>query len=73
MRVADAGYDLRAVGFDFHSPAAAVTLLPPPQLAVDRIERDGDARRKPGQRRDQALAVGLARGFKSQHQIKNLW
>ncbi len=67
MRVAHAGHNLGAVGFDFHSPATAVPLLPPPQLAVDGLHRNGYAGRESGQRRHEALSVGLPGGLKTQH------
>src|SRR5580658_676692 len=45
--VAHAGKNVRLVGLDLHSPAAAVALLPPPQLPVDEVEIDRHAGGKP--------------------------
>jgi hypothetical protein len=43
--MAHSGDDFRPVSLDFHAAAAAVALLAPPQLPVDRIERYRDAGR----------------------------
>ena len=67
VRVAHAGHNFGAVGLDLHAAAAAVALLAAPELAIDGVERDGDAGRESGQRRHQAFAVRLAGGLKSQH------
>ena len=70
--MAHAADDFGAIGLDLHAPAAAVALLAPPQFAVDGVEGNGDAGGQSRQRRDQALAVRLTRGFKSKHETRNL-
>ena len=42
--MADAAHDLDRVGLDLHPSAAAVTSLSSPQVGVDRLSLDGDAR-----------------------------
>src|SRR6516225_172417 len=64
----------------FHSPAPTVALLPPPQLAVDRLHRNGYTCRESGECRHEALSVGLPCGLKTQHSTRifiladsNIW
>ena len=71
VRVPDARHDLDRVFLDLHAAAAAVTLLAPPQLAIDERRSNGHAGRKTGQSGDQALPVRLAGGFEAQHVAKN--
>ena len=47
LAVAHAGEHMRLIGFDLHAAAAAVALLPAPQLAVHEFEIDGDAGGQP--------------------------
>jgi hypothetical protein len=70
MGMPDAGDDFGAVGFDFHSPTAAVPLLAPPKFTVDGVERNGHSCREAGQGRDETFAVRLAGGFKTQHETR---
>ena len=70
LRVADAGDNFGAVGLDLHAPAAAVALLAAPEFAIDGVERDGNAGRKPGERGDQALAVRLPGCFETKHGVE---
>jgi len=67
MRMAHARDDFGAVGLDLHAAAAAIALLPPPELVIYGIERNRYAGGESGKRGHQALAVRLAGGFKSQH------
>ncbi len=39
FRVPNAADDVRAIGLDFHAPAAPKPLLAPPQLPIDGCER----------------------------------
>ena len=59
--------DLGAVGFDLHAAAAAESLLPPPQLAIDGVERHWDPRRKSRQGRNKALSMGFSGSLETQH------
>jgi hypothetical protein len=70
VRMAYSRNDLHLVGFDFHPTAAAVALLPPPQLVVNRCQGYGYSGRQSGQRCHQAFAVGLPRGLKTQHSTR---
>ena len=65
--VADAGEDLRAVAFDGHPPSAAVAALPPPELLVERVDVELEARRHAVDGDDERLAVRFAGGEKSEH------
>src|SRR6202011_3625008 len=55
LRMPNTRDNLDAIGFYFHSPAAPVALLSTPHLAMDCVQRDGNAGRKSGQGGDQAL------------------
>jgi hypothetical protein len=55
--MANAGKDVRPVLLDAHAAAAAVALLPPPQLTVDKFQIDVEARRQSGDKGDETLAV----------------
>src|ERR1035438_7818279 len=68
--MAHPGHDLGAVRLDLHASTAAVALLPAPQLAIDGFQRYRYAGGEAGERRPQALAVGLSGGLKSQHSDK---
>src|SRR5579883_125494 len=57
----------RVVGLDFHPSAASVALLAPPQLAIERLNRNGDTGRQACQRRDQAFAVRFSGCLESKH------
>jgi hypothetical protein len=67
LRVPHAGDNFGAVGLDLHAPAAPEALLPPPKLAVDGVNGNGDSGREPGQRGNQTFSVGFTRGLKSKH------
>src|SRR5579871_156970 len=67
LGVPDARDDFCPVRLDLHAPAAAVALLTAPELVIDGVKRNGNPGRETGERSYQALAVGLARGFKSKH------
>ena len=56
-----------AVLLDFHAAARAVGHLASGQVAINRLQRQRQARRHPFQNRGQARAVGFARGQESQH------
>ena len=64
--VADAGRDLGAVLLDLHPPAAAVAELAPREVAVEVLGPQLEARGQALDDRDQAGAVGLARGGEAQ-------
>jgi hypothetical protein len=49
--------DSGMIGLNFHSPAAAVALLPAAKLAVDGLNRHGDACRESCHRGDETLPV----------------
>src|SRR5207302_7737040 len=55
MRMTHAGHNLRPVGFDLHASAAAVALLPAPQLPIDGFQRNGYSGREPVDSRNQAF------------------
>jgi len=57
MGMADPGDQLNGIGFNFHSPAAALPLLAPPQFAIDGFQRNGDARGKAYQGGHETFAV----------------
>src|SRR5271156_1770601 len=59
--------DMSRIALNPHPPTAAIPLLPPPQLTVDKLLIDGYPRRHPADRRHQALSVALSRCRKSQH------
>src|SRR6185369_14194676 len=59
---ADAGEELGRVGLDLLPAAAAVAALPPPEIAIQRVEVDGQAGREPLGDGDEAGSVGLAGG-----------
>jgi hypothetical protein len=67
--MADAAHDVGMIGFDLHAPAAAETLLTPPQFAVERSHGNRDPRRQTGQGGDEALPVRFSCGFKAKHGI----
>jgi hypothetical protein len=53
---------------DAHAAAAAVALLPPPELVVDELLIDGNARGKPADQRYERLSVALACCEESKHE-----
>src|SRR5208337_674122 len=59
VTVAHAAQNVRGVALDLHATAAAITLLAPPELAVDEVEVNRHARRHAGEQRNQRLSVGL--------------
>ena len=62
-----AGEDAGRVALDFHSAAAAVTLLPAPEFVVYEVLRDLKPSGQSGKKRDQSLAMRLSRGEEFQH------
>ncbi len=67
LGMTDAGNNARLICFDFHAPAAAKALLATPKLAIDVIDRHGDAGRQTGEGGYEALAMGFSSGFKTKH------
>ena len=67
VALAHSGDNGDAIRLDLHASAAAVTLLPPPEFMIDRIQRDGYAGRESCEGRHEALAVGLPSRFKAKH------
>ena len=65
--VAHAAERLRAIGFDGHTPSAAVAPLAASQLRGDRVEVDRQTGGDALEDRDQTFAVRLAGSEKSQH------
>ena len=65
--VAHTGEHMRLIGFDLHAAAAAVALLPAPQLAVHKFKIDRDAGGKPRNQSNQSLAVGFPCGGEADH------
>src|SRR5262249_39419282 len=70
----------RAVRFDGHSPAAAITALTPAQLRSDGIEIDGEAGGHAFENHHERRSMRFARGQKSQHwrsfypkKLRTLW
>ena len=63
----DAGRQADAVLFDLHAAARAIGHLASGQVAINRLQRQRQARRHSFQNRGQARAVGFARGQESQH------
>jgi hypothetical protein len=55
--VTNAGKDVGAVLLNAHAAAAAIALLPPPKLAIDKFQIDVEACRQSGNKGDEALAV----------------
>src|SRR3954453_3556589 len=68
--VPQAGEDLDGVGFDALPRAATVSLLPPPEIGVDRAALEDEARGQAGDDRDERRAVRLARGNELEHQAE---
>jgi hypothetical protein len=66
--MAHPAHNVRFVGFDFHAAAAPIALLAAPQIAIDLVQRHRNARRQPGKRGYQTLAVRLSCRFKTQHE-----
>jgi hypothetical protein len=62
-----AGEDSGGIALDFHSAAAAVTLLPTPQFVVYKVLRDFKSSGQAGNKCDQGFAVRLSRGEEFQH------
>jgi hypothetical protein len=58
--VPDSGEDVRGIGLDAHTAAAAIAALPTPKLVIDEFLVDFNPSRKPGNQGDQALAVRLS-------------
>ena len=67
MRVTHPTHNFGAVRFDLHAAAAAITLLPPPQFPVDRVERHRNARGQSGQCCDKALTMRFSSRLEAQH------
>src|SRR5580658_6138015 len=65
--MAHPGKNVRLVGLDLHAPAAAISLLPPPQLAVNELKIDRNPGRQPGDHRNEGLAMRLAGSRKADH------
>src|SRR5580658_8078996 len=65
--MAHAGYNLGAILFDLHAPAAAIALLAAPKLVIYGVEGDRHSGGNPCEGGHQALAMRLPGGFKSQH------
>ena len=57
LAMANSGEDVRPILFNMHAAATAEALLPPPQLPVDEVHIDVQARRQSGNKGDKALAV----------------
>jgi hypothetical protein len=62
-----AGQNLGFVGFDRHTPSAPVPALTPLELLGDGVEIDMKPGRHALENHDQAFAVGLTGGEKTQH------
>jgi hypothetical protein len=62
---ADPGDDIRMILLYFHSSAASVPALTAAQFSIDQFLLQRNAGRKPFQRADQSLSVGLSGGKKS--------
>ena len=62
LAVTHAAENARGVALNAHSPAAAVTLLPPPEFAIDEREIDGDTGGHARKQRDQRLSVRFSGG-----------
>src|SRR5207249_3474687 len=65
--VADAGKNVAGVLFNFHAPAPAKALLPPPQLTVNERLVYLQSRRQPRQEGDQGFAMRFTSGKVAQH------
>lgn len=67
MGMPHAGHYFGVVVFNLHTPAAAIALLPAPQVPVDALHGYGDPRGKSREGGHQAFAVRLSGGLESQH------
>jgi hypothetical protein len=63
----NARQDVCFVGFDFHTTAAAVSLLSSPEVPVYEFLIDAQAGGQAGEKRDQSFAVRLPGGEVAQH------
>ncbi len=71
LAMANAGEKAGFIFLDAHSPAPSVSLLAAPQLAIHKLQVNGDTRRHAGKRGYQRLSVRLSSGVKTQHKNVN--
>jgi hypothetical protein len=64
------GQDMRCIALDTHPSAAAIALLTPPQLAVEKGLIDGNPRRKTADKGYKRFAVAFAGCRETKHELR---
>jgi hypothetical protein len=70
--MANSRNDVRGIPLDLHAPAAPVTLLPPPQLVIDKFLIYVESRRQAREKGKQGFSVRFSRCEVAQHKCSIL-